>query len=74
VSRPAEVDAAGRDVIGAGARAYPDVFGPVDDALMYPNAENVARLSLTDAAMPVSPLYLRRPDAVAPGPRKPVRA
>lgn len=71
VDRPA-VLATEAQVVGGGALLYPDAFptavGPQRPAAGW-LARTVAeeRAELTDP----EPLYLRRPDAVAPGPRKP---
>jgi tRNA threonylcarbamoyladenosine biosynthesis protein TsaB len=71
VDRPA-VLATDAQVVGEGALLYPDAFptavGPRRPAAGW-LARTVAaeRAELTDP----EPLYLRRPDAVAPGPRKP---
>jgi tRNA threonylcarbamoyladenosine biosynthesis protein TsaB len=71
---PAGVEAA----VGAGARLYADVLGlPVRGELWSPPAGALARLAaprILDRAPgePLTPLYLRRPDAVEPGPRKAV--
>jgi tRNA threonylcarbamoyl adenosine modification protein YeaZ len=74
---------AGLPVAGEGAIKYPDSFPlPADPRL--PSAADLARLTVSrlglpqDPAapgpglLPVAPLYLRRPDAVEPGVRKPV--
>ena len=79
VDRPAEIAErlAGRPVAGQGARLYPEQFPtPLDPELPSAAvlADLVARL-LTEqpsALLPPLPLYLRRPDAVEPGARKPV--
>jgi tRNA threonylcarbamoyl adenosine modification protein YeaZ len=80
VGRPAElelsvdVDAA----VGAGARMYADVLGlPVRDDPMYPPPAALAALAADRVVAgaptePLTPLYLRRPDAVEPGARKAV--
>lgn len=79
VDRPAEI--AGRlaalPVAGEGPRLYPGQFphgiGPaLPSAAVL--ADLVARLLREDPAalLPPFPLYLRRPDAVEPGARKPV--
>jgi len=63
----------GRPVVGAGPTLYPTLFarprGPRD-----PVAADLARLVAAEAAELVDPepVYLRRPDAVAPGKPKPV--
>lgn len=73
VSRPAEVPAQDRLVVGAGPSLYDGVFdrtgGPV-----HPSAAALARAAAEGRAAVVDPepLYLRRPDAVTPGPPKKV--
>jgi tRNA threonylcarbamoyl adenosine modification protein YeaZ len=77
VSRPQDISEGAAVASGAGARMYRDVFGvPLLDR-DYP-----APLALVEAAMPrlvsraphetLSPLYLRRPDAVPATATKPV--
>lgn len=72
VVKPAEV-ATGLPVVGAGGRLYPDCF-PGFTGLEQPSAEVLAyavaleRCELLDP----EPLYLRRPDVMAPRPAKPV--
>lgn len=73
VSRPAEVPAEGRLVVGAGPALYEGMFprarGPVDPAAAFlALAVATGRAELLDP----EPLYLRRPDAVTPGPPKKV--
>jgi len=64
--------------VGDGALLYAGVLGlPVSDEPRYPSAAALAALAgervRTGApSEPLTPLYLRRPDAVAPGERKPV--
>jgi tRNA threonylcarbamoyladenosine biosynthesis protein TsaB len=72
VSRPADV-ASSLPVAGEGARLYPEDFPhPVDPR--RPSAGWLARVVAEERAelLDPEPLYLRRPDAVASGPRKPV--
>ena len=68
-------------VVGPAAHLYADRFGPLADPRAaaepgYPRAATLARLVLarrrvpSAPADPLVPLYLRRPDAVEPGPRK----
>ena len=71
VGKPATL-ATARPTVGEGAELYPDQFpdrrGPV-----RPSAGWLAR-AVTEELVVLTdpePLYLRRPDAVAPGPRKP---
>lgn len=70
-------DVPGRDlpVAGAGADLYPDAF-PIRISPKYPDAGALAEFVVStgpDAvALPLDPLYLRRPDAREPGARKSV--
>jgi tRNA threonylcarbamoyladenosine biosynthesis protein TsaB len=72
VDRPGSVPP-DRPVVGAGPLLYPDVFaaglGPA-----YPLAADLARVVAEERAELVDPepIYLRRPDAVTPGPPKKV--
>ncbi|WP_026314087.1 tRNA (adenosine(37)-N6)-threonylcarbamoyltransferase complex dimerization subunit type 1 TsaB [Actinomadura flavalba] len=68
-------------VIGEGATLYPDVLGTsqLGAEPLLPSASALAELAIArlsgkkgPALLPPEPLYLRRPDAVAPGPRKKV--
>jgi tRNA threonylcarbamoyl adenosine modification protein YeaZ len=79
VNRPSDVDCSGVGfAVGDGALRYADVLGvPVRDEPRYPPAAGLASLAaarILDAAPtePLTPLYLRRPDAVVPGARKAV--
>jgi len=79
VNRPSEVDCSGIGfAVGDGALRYADVLRvPVRDEPRYPPAVGLAALAaariLNGApAEPLTPLYLRRPDAVVPGARKAV--
>ena len=78
VDRPAAVAeqlAAGDVVVGFAATMYAVEFTAqvIDESFGYPSAEAVARLALDDTwAVPVQPLYLRRPDARPPGAPKKV--
>jgi tRNA threonylcarbamoyladenosine biosynthesis protein TsaB len=72
VARPGEVDARG-PVAGQGAAMYPEAFAqPVPPE--YPSAAVLADLVVERQVrvLPPDPLYLRRPDAVAPRSRKSV--
>ncbi|BAL85890.1 putative glycoprotease [Actinoplanes missouriensis 431] len=79
VAKPADVDVNGATrAAGEGALKYGDVFGvPVEEHLLYPPgaalvalaAEKIRGEARTEA---LTPLYLRRPDAVEPSARKPV--
>lgn len=69
----------GLPVVGEGAALYPDVFGAPGHEPLLPTAgalaeAAVARLSGRPGPelLPPEPLYLRRPDAREPGPRKKV--
>ena len=85
VDRPADVvssaefRAAGVDAaVGAGALLYGSVIGlPIRDEPTYPPAGALASLAAARVLAgapsdPLTPLYLRRPDAVEPGQRKAV--
>lgn len=74
-------EVAGLPVAGEGPVKYPEAF-PTPITPVLPNAADLAELTArrlaaapSDAPMPLlppTPLYLRRPDAVEPGARKPV--
>jgi tRNA threonylcarbamoyl adenosine modification protein YeaZ len=68
VARPGDIPVAGRPVAGAGPGLYPDAFGRVIGP-RDPTAAALARLLVTGRAevLDPEPIYLRRPDAVAPG-------
>jgi tRNA threonylcarbamoyladenosine biosynthesis protein TsaB len=70
VDRPGEVAFDG-PVAGRGARLYPDEF-PHAIEPENPSAADLARVVADGRVelLPPEPLYLRRPDAVAPGRRK----
>jgi tRNA threonylcarbamoyl adenosine modification protein YeaZ len=77
VNRPSDVDNFGLTyAVGDGALRYADVLGlPVRDEPRYPPPAGLAALAAARVrsgapAEQLTPLYLRRPDAVAPGPRK----
>jgi tRNA threonylcarbamoyl adenosine modification protein YeaZ len=78
VTRPADVPTDGATVFaGAGARLYPDVFGTPLDGHDFPDPTALVRHAADKVrpgapADPLTPLYLRRPDAVEPGPPKAV--
>ncbi|TYK47309.1 tRNA (adenosine(37)-N6)-threonylcarbamoyltransferase complex dimerization subunit type 1 TsaB [Actinomadura decatromicini] len=70
---------AGLPVIGEGADLYPDVLGGSGHEPLLPSAGALAELTVArlsgrkgPALLPPEPLYLRRPDAREPGPRKKV--
>lgn len=72
VDRPAVVAERGLPVIGRGAQIYADILNWVDGPL-DPSAGRLAELVVSGAALtlPLEPLYLRRPDAVAQVSAKP---
>ena len=78
VAKPADVRVDADRAVGEGAVKYSDVFGiPIDDRVLYPSGEALIALALDKissgaAGEPLTPLYLRRPDAVASAQRKPV--
>ena len=78
VNRPHDVDTAGCTAAGgAGAEQYADVFGlPVTEPA-YPPASGLAALAAARAtgrtpSEPLTPMYLRRPDAAEPAAGKTV--
>jgi tRNA A37 threonylcarbamoyladenosine modification protein TsaB len=78
VDRPAEIEErlAGLAVAGQGSRLYPEQFpSALEPELPSAGvlAEVTARLlrEAPESLLPPHPLYLRRPDAVEPGARKP---
>jgi tRNA threonylcarbamoyl adenosine modification protein YeaZ len=78
VAKPAEVDADAERAVGEGAVKYSEILGiPVDDRLLYPSGEALIALALDKIRAGaegevLTPLYLRRPDAVAATERKQV--
>ncbi|WP_433300715.1 tRNA (adenosine(37)-N6)-threonylcarbamoyltransferase complex dimerization subunit type 1 TsaB [Actinoplanes sp. CA-030573] len=78
VAKPAEIKGDFERVVGEGGLKYGDVFGvPVEEHLLYPPGAALVALAaerIREAAPsePLTPLYLRRPDAVEPAGRKPV--
>jgi tRNA threonylcarbamoyl adenosine modification protein YeaZ len=71
VGAAADVPTGGLPAVGRGARLYPDAL-PGPDGPLDPAAEQVAQLAVAGLSgayplLPPEPLYLRRPDAVAPG-------
>ena len=76
VARPADVPVDADRAVGEGAVTYSEVFGvPVDGLLLHPpGAALIAlaadRVRSRAASEPLTPLYLRRPDAVASASRK----
>ncbi|HEU0132541.1 MAG TPA: tRNA (adenosine(37)-N6)-threonylcarbamoyltransferase complex dimerization subunit type 1 TsaB [Mycobacteriales bacterium] len=76
VGRPGDVAAALREagvsmVAGEGPRLYPEAFAGFELRDEYPDAR---RLLDAPRSADLTPLYLRRPDATPPGPRKRVTA
>jgi tRNA threonylcarbamoyl adenosine modification protein YeaZ len=74
VSRPGDVLGGLPDdtlVVGPGVLVYPDAFARTDGPTSV-DAGVLARLAATGATTDPEPIYLRRPDAVAPGPPKKV--
>ncbi|GAA0534178.1 tRNA (adenosine(37)-N6)-threonylcarbamoyltransferase complex dimerization subunit type 1 TsaB [Paractinoplanes ferrugineus] len=78
VAKPAEVTGVFDRVAGEGGLKYADIFGvPVEEHLLYPPGAALVALAadrIRDGAPsePLTPLYLRRPDAVEPTGRKTV--
>lgn len=75
VGRPVDVPVAGRHVVGPATVIYPELL-PGEPA--WPRAADLAALVAArtgrgDAPGPLTPLYLRRPDAVPPGPPRALR-
>jgi tRNA threonylcarbamoyl adenosine modification protein YeaZ len=78
VSRPVDVPRSGVDaMVGAGARLYADLLGLPLRYAQFPSAPSLVRRALDRIRAgapsdPLTPLYLRRPDAVVPDPPKAV--
>ncbi len=78
VAKPADVTVNADKAAGEGALKYGDVFGvPVQEHLLYPPGAALVAIAadrIREAAPSeiLTPLYLRRPDAVEPAGRKPV--
>ena len=76
VARPADVALHAERAVGEGAVKYSDVFGlPIDEVLLYPPGAALVSLAADRirgkaAGERLTPLYLRRPDAVAASARK----
>jgi tRNA threonylcarbamoyl adenosine modification protein YeaZ len=76
VDAPADVRTTAERAVGEGAERYAEVLGlPVGEP-RYPPAAALAALAAdrvrgSAPAEPLTPLYLRRPDAAVPGGRKP---
>ncbi|WP_067799286.1 tRNA (adenosine(37)-N6)-threonylcarbamoyltransferase complex dimerization subunit type 1 TsaB [Actinomadura formosensis] len=69
----------GLPVVGEGAALYPEILGDSCHDPLLPTASALAELTVARLAglkgpglLPPEPLYLRRPDAREPGPRKKV--
>lgn len=77
VGRPADIPAGFAAAAGAGARMYADVLGVPVRGPDHPDARTLVtvalqRLSAGAPSEVLTPLYLRRPDAVPAAARKPV--
>jgi tRNA threonylcarbamoyl adenosine modification protein YeaZ len=76
VAKPADVIADADRAVGEGAVKYSDVFRlPIDEILLYPPgvaliALAADRVRVRARGEPLTPLYLRRPDAVESAVRK----
>jgi tRNA threonylcarbamoyl adenosine modification protein YeaZ len=71
VAAPADVPVGGRPVVGRGADLYPvDLgarVGPLDPSAAWLASYAIEALAAGRPLLAADPLYLRRPDAVAPG-------
>jgi len=78
VARPGDVTVTADRAVGEGALKYSEIFGlPIDDRLLYPPGEALVALAadrIRDGrpSERLTPLYLRRPDAVESAARKTV--
>jgi len=78
VAKPADIRIDVDRAVGEGSLKYSELFGvPIDEVLLFPpGAALVAlaadRIRARAPAEPLTPLYLRRPDAVEPTRRKTV--
>jgi hypothetical protein len=78
VAKPADVLVTADRAVGEGAVKYSEIFGiPIDDRVLFPSGEALIALAagLVRGRAPgeqLTPLYLRRPDAVEPTARKSV--
>jgi tRNA threonylcarbamoyl adenosine modification protein YeaZ len=76
VTSPADVRVDADRAVGEGALKYSDVFGlPIDEILLYPPGAALVALAADRirgraASERLTPLYLRRPDAVESASRK----
>jgi tRNA threonylcarbamoyl adenosine modification protein YeaZ len=79
VAKPADVRTDAERAVGDGALLYSDVFGlPIDQNLLHPSGMALIALAADRVrgkapSEPLTPLYLRRPDAVESAGRKTVR-
>jgi tRNA threonylcarbamoyl adenosine modification protein YeaZ len=78
VAKPADVLVAADRAVGEGALKYSEIFGiPIDDRVLFPSGEALIALAAEQVrgrapGEQLTPLYLRRPDAVEPAARKSV--
>jgi tRNA threonylcarbamoyl adenosine modification protein YeaZ len=78
VDKPAAVTVQADRAVGEGAVKYSDILGlPIDEHVLYPPGAALIALAADRIlgkadSEPLTPLYLRRPDAVEPSARKPV--
>jgi tRNA threonylcarbamoyladenosine biosynthesis protein TsaB len=78
VAKPADIVVAADRAVGEGALKYSDVFGvPIDEILLFPPGAALVALAAERVrgrapSESLTPLYLRRPDAVESAARKPV--
>jgi tRNA threonylcarbamoyl adenosine modification protein YeaZ len=78
VAKPADVRVEVDRAVGEGALKYGEILGvPIDDRVLFPPGEALIALAAERVrgrlpTEPLTPLYLRRPDAVEPTSRKPV--
>ena len=78
VAKPADVLVEADRAVGEGALKYSELFGiPIDDRLLFPSGEALIALAAEQVRRgapgeQLTPLYLRRPDAVEPATRKAV--
>ncbi|WP_041841796.1 tRNA (adenosine(37)-N6)-threonylcarbamoyltransferase complex dimerization subunit type 1 TsaB [Actinoplanes friuliensis] len=78
VAKPADLRIEADRAVGEGSLKYSEIFGvPIDDRLLFPPGEALIALAAAKvregaASEVLTPLYLRRPDAVEPAARKSV--
>ncbi len=76
VAKPADVEVTAQRAVGEGALKYSEVFGlPIDDRVLFPPGAALVslaaeRIRAHAAGEILTPLYLRRPDAVESATRK----